>query len=322
MRPCKAQRIRLPLACFLPVVLAFGIFLGCVSTESTLERVSKSPDSERRFLIGESVSRLEETERGAIEKKEEERERVKEEKKVKSAPKKRNGGVARSEKKASRKPSQGAGSEAGKTALSKRKAALLRSSEERAAAPVAREEAAAYKIARQIVYFWPDFFIIGSPGEVRLEIRLPDEKAAPGEKARGKAEISVESKMPEPRLRVTLKAHGFEPVAEAEQEIKMPRAQKTFLEWRVVPKESSVHELNFSIRAEYEAGDFRPVEVEPRNFTVRVRGTLGLPPWVVDWPMKIFASISGFFAFIGGVVSGVDNTRKLWLWLRGRASSS
>ncbi len=324
MKPRRARQWRWPSKFFFPVIFAFCLLAGCASIESSPEYVSKSPDGKKSAPPREVESRFERPDRDASEQAEIElkEKRTTGEKKAKLAPKKRNGGMAKTEEKASRASTQPNSPESGRTALSKRKLPPSRPTEGVPPAPDGHGEGTVYKIVRQIVYLWPDFFIIGSPGEVRLEIRLPDEKAAAGEEARGKAEVSVESKMPEPRLRVTLKAHGFEPVTEAEQEIKLPRAQRTFLEWRVVPKESAVHELNFSIRAEYETGDFRPVKVEPHNFTVRVRGTLGLPPWVLDWPMKIFASVSGFFAFIGGVVSGVENARKLWLWLWGRPSSS
>jgi len=322
MRPRRARHWRWPSKFFFPVIFAFCLLIGCASIESPPEYVSKSPDEKKSAPPGEVESRFERSDRDASErtKIELEERRTEGEKKAQLAPKKRNGDMAKREEKASRAPAQPNGPESGKAELSKRKLPPSRPTEGLPLAPDGHGESAVYGIVRQIVYLWPDSFIAGKPEDVIIEIRLPDEKAAAGEKARGKAEISVKSKMPEPRLRVTLKVHGFEPVEEAEQEIKIPRAQNTFLKWVVVPKEGSAHEFNFSFKAEYEADDFRPVKVEPYKFTVRVRGTLGVPPWVVDWPMKVFASISGFFVFLGGVVSGVENSRKLWHWLTGRGS--
>ena len=307
MRSRRAQHWRWPSRFFFPVIFALCLLIGC-------EKESSAPREVKTRFEG---SDRDASERAKIELEEQ---RAKGEKKAKLAPKKRNGGMAKGEEKASRAPAQPNGPEGRKTELSKRKLPLSRSIEEAPPAPDGREESTVYRIVRQIVYLWPDSFITGKSEDVLIEIRLPDEKPPAGEKDRGKAKIGVESKIPEPRLRVTLNAHGFEVLGKAEQEIKIPRVQKTFLKWVVVPKEGSEQEFNFSFSVEYEADDFRPVKVKHYKFPIRVRSTLGLPHWIVDWPIKFFASISGFFIFIGGIVSGIENIRKLWNWLRDRGS--
>jgi len=179
------------------------------------------------------------------------------------------------------------------------------------AAPNGETTGELFRIVRQIAYLWPDSFTEGKPEDVFVEIRLPGEKLPVGERRQGEAQLHIESKVPEPRLRVTLVAPGFEMPGQAEQVVKVPRAGKTFVKWVVIPKEAPDHQFNFSFSAEYAPDDFRPARVAPYKFPVQIRGTWGLPPWVFDWPAKGAAAVTGFFAFIGGVVSGFENLRKL-----------
>ena len=305
MRSRRAQHWRWPSRFFFPVIFALCFLIGC-------EKESSAPREVKTRFEG---SDRDASERAKIELEEQ---RAKGEKKAKLAPKKRNG--LKGEEKVARAPAQANGLEEKKAEKSTKGLSRPKKLEKMPAAANGGTDSGVARIVRQVVYLWPDSFTAGKSEDVFIEIRLPTEKPPADEKSRGGAELGIESKILEPRLQVTLNAHGFEVLGKAEQEIKIPRAQKTSLKWVVVPKEGFAHEFNFSFRAEYEAGDFRPVKVEPYKFTVRVRGTLGLPPWVVDWPMKIFASISGFFAFLGGVVSGVENSQKLWHWLTGRGS--
>lgn len=187
------------------------------------------------------------------------------------------------------------------------------------------------KIVRQIAYLWPDSMVAGEPYDVLLEIRPPGGKPPADKDVRGEAELGFESTIPEPRLRVTLTAPGFDLKTKAEQEVRITWAgTPPFLKWVVIPQEGPAHQLNFSFSAEYGPDDFRPVRVDPYKFAVKVRGTFGLPPWVYDWPAKGAAAVTGFFAFIGGVVSGLENLQKLKRKLakikffrkRGRGTSS
>lgn len=185
------------------------------------------------------------------------------------------------------------------------------------------------KIIRQIIYLWSDYLTVGNCEEVTLEIHLPRAKPPISEEPKGEAKLGFETRVPEPRLRVTLEARGFEIDGKingkSDQEVRIPEDRETLMQWLcVIPVRGSNHELIFSFKAERDRDDFPSVKVEPHRFIVKVRDTYGLPLWVLDWPMKLLSGIFGILTFVGGIgeaLSGFENLQKLLRKFRGPKKS-